>query len=65
MFVNVSARTGEGLWQASEVYAPLQAWQRMGEPTIAAEVADLVGFLASDQAAYISAQIIGISGAML
>lgn len=29
------ARTGEGLWQASELYAPLQAWQRMGQPTIA------------------------------
>jgi hypothetical protein len=32
---NAGARTGEGLWQASELYAPLQAWQRMGEPTIA------------------------------
>jgi len=32
---NPGARTGEGLWQASELYAPLQAWQRMGEPTIA------------------------------
>ncbi|OBI70151.1 hypothetical protein A5706_09945 [Mycobacterium sp. E796] len=32
---NPGARTGEGLWQASEVYAPLQAWQRMGQPTIA------------------------------
>jgi len=29
------ARTGEGLWQASEVYTPLQAWQALGEPTIA------------------------------
>ncbi|MGZ5090425.1 MAG: 3-oxoacyl-ACP reductase FabG [Burkholderiales bacterium] len=36
--------------------------KRAGTP---AEVADLVGFLASDQAGYISAQIIGISGAML
>src|SRR6185369_13498709 len=29
------ARTGEGLWQASEIYAPLQAWQALGQPTIA------------------------------
>ncbi|OBK25406.1 hypothetical protein A5634_26350 [Mycobacterium asiaticum] len=32
---NPGARTSEGLWQASEIYAPLQAWQRMGQPTIA------------------------------
>jgi Phosphodiester glycosidase len=29
------ARTSEGLWQASETYAPLQAWQVLGQPTIA------------------------------
>ncbi len=29
------ARTGEGLWQASEIYTPLQAWQALGPPTIA------------------------------
>jgi len=29
------ARTGDGLWQASEVYSPLQAWQALGRPTIA------------------------------
>ncbi len=29
------ARTGEGLWQASEIYPPLQAWQALGQPTIA------------------------------
>ncbi len=29
------ARTGEGLWQASETYAPLAAWQVLGQPTIA------------------------------
>jgi hypothetical protein len=29
------ARTGEGLWQASEAYPPLQAWQVLGRPTIA------------------------------
>ncbi|WP_156166398.1 phosphodiester glycosidase family protein [Mycobacterium haemophilum] len=32
---NPRARTSEGLWQASEIYTPLQAWQRMGQPTIA------------------------------
>jgi hypothetical protein len=29
------ARTGEGLWQASEIFSPLQAWQALGQPTIA------------------------------
>lgn len=29
------ARTSEGLWQASETYTPLQAWQVLGQPTIA------------------------------
>ena len=29
------ARTGDGLMQASETYAPVQAWQVMGQPTIA------------------------------
>ncbi len=29
------ARTREGLMQASETYAPLQAWQVLGRPTIA------------------------------
>ena len=29
------ARTGEGLAQASETYTPLQAWQALGQPTIA------------------------------
>lgn len=32
---NPGARTGEGLMQASELYTPLNAWQRMGQPTIA------------------------------
>ena len=32
---NAGARTSEGLLQASELYEPLQAWQRMGQPTIA------------------------------
>jgi hypothetical protein len=29
------ARTGESLLQASEVFSPLQAWQALGQPTIA------------------------------
>jgi len=29
------ARTSEGLWQASETYSPLQAWQVLGQPIIA------------------------------
>ena len=32
---NPGARTGDGLMQASETYAPVQAWQVMGPPTIA------------------------------
>jgi hypothetical protein len=32
---NPAARTGEGLLQASETYSPLQAWQALGQPTIA------------------------------
>lgn len=29
------ARTREGLWQASEIYTPIAAWQALGRPTIA------------------------------
>jgi len=32
---NPSARTSEGLWQASETYPPLTAWQVLGQPIIA------------------------------
>jgi hypothetical protein len=32
---NPGARTSEGLVQASEIYPPLQAWQALGQPTIA------------------------------
>lgn len=31
----MNARTGDGLLQASEIYSPLQAWQVLGQPTIA------------------------------
>jgi 3-oxoacyl-[acyl-carrier protein] reductase len=36
--------------------------KRAGSPE---EVADLVGFIASEQAAYLSGQIISINGAMI
>ncbi|MGH3564166.1 MAG: phosphodiester glycosidase family protein [Mycobacterium sp.] len=32
---NPGARTGDGLLQASETYSPLNAWQVLGQPTIA------------------------------
>lgn len=32
---NPRARTHEGLRQASEIYTPLQAWQMLGQPTVA------------------------------
>jgi 3-oxoacyl-[acyl-carrier protein] reductase len=46
---------------AKETIAKIVPMKRAGT---AAEVADLVGFLASDRAAYISGQIIAIDGAM-
>lgn len=45
-----------------EAIKKLVPMQRAGQPE---EVADLVAFLASDQAAYISGQIISINGAMI
>ena len=51
----------EGSFDA-EAVKRLVPMQRVGQP---AEVAHLVAFLASDQAAYISGQIISINGAMI
>lgn len=46
----------------AETIKRLVPMQRAGQPE---EVADLVGFLASDRAAYISGQIISINGALI
>jgi 3-oxoacyl-[acyl-carrier protein] reductase len=51
----------EGVFDA-EAIKKLVPMQRAGQPD---EVADLVAFLASDQAAYISGQVISINGAMV
>lgn len=45
-----------------ETIARMVPMKRAGTPT---EVADLIGFLASEQAAYISGQIISINGGMI
>jgi 3-oxoacyl-[acyl-carrier protein] reductase len=46
----------------AETVKKLVPMQRAGRPE---EVADLIGFLASDQAAYISGQVISINGALV
>jgi 3-oxoacyl-[acyl-carrier protein] reductase len=51
----------EGAFDAEAIKA-LVPMQRAGQPE---EVADLVAFLASEQAAYISGQVISINGAMI
>jgi 3-oxoacyl-[acyl-carrier protein] reductase len=51
----------DGAFDAAAVKR-LVPMQRVGQPT---EVADLVAFLASEQAAYISGQVISINGAMI
>ncbi|EWS62924.1 3-oxoacyl-[acyl-carrier-protein] reductase FabG [Hydrogenophaga sp. T4] len=51
----------EGTFDADMVKR-LVPMQRVGRPE---EVADLVAFLASDRAAYISGQVISINGAMI
>jgi 3-oxoacyl-[acyl-carrier protein] reductase len=50
----------EGAFDA-KLIAEMVPMKRAGQP---AEVAELVGFLASDAAAYISGQVISINGAM-
>jgi 3-oxoacyl-[acyl-carrier protein] reductase len=45
-----------------ELIERLVPMKRAGSPE---EVADLVGFIASEQAAYLSGQIISINGAMI
>jgi 3-oxoacyl-[acyl-carrier protein] reductase len=51
----------ESAFDAQEI-ARLVPMKRAGSPT---EVADLIGFLASNQAAYITGQIISINGGMI
>ncbi|MEO8535951.1 MAG: 3-oxoacyl-ACP reductase FabG [Betaproteobacteria bacterium] len=48
--------------QRAAIVERMVPMQRMGQPS---EVADLVGFLASDRAAYITGQVISINGGML
>jgi 3-oxoacyl-[acyl-carrier protein] reductase len=45
-----------------EIIDKLVPMKRAGTPE---EVADLIGFLASEQAGYISGQIISVNGAMI
>ena len=56
----IATGMGQGSFSADDI-ARLVPMKRAG---MAEEVADLVGFLASDRAAYISGQIISINGAM-
>ena len=51
----------EGVFDA-ETIKKLVPMQRAGKPE---EIAELVAFLASDRAAYISGQVISINGAMI
>jgi 3-oxoacyl-[acyl-carrier protein] reductase len=57
----IATDMSEGAFDADAI-KKLVPMQRAGQPK---EVADLVAFLASDQAAYISGQIISINGAMI
>ncbi len=57
----IATDMSEGAFDA-EAIRKLVPMQRAGTPE---EVADLVAFLASDQAAYISGQVISINGAMI
>ena len=57
----IETSMSESTFPAEEI-ARMVPMKRAGTPT---EVADLIGFLASEQAAYISGQIISINGAMI
>ena len=57
----IETSMSEHTFPAEEI-ARMVPMKRAGTPT---EVADLIGFLASEQAAYISGQIISINGAMI
>ena len=57
----IATEMSEGAFDA-EAIKRLVPMQRAGTPE---EVADLVAFLASDQAAYISGQVISINGALI
>ena len=57
----IATEMSEGTFDA-EAIKRLVPMQRAGQPD---EVADLVAFLASDRAAYISGQVISINGAMI
>jgi 3-oxoacyl-[acyl-carrier protein] reductase len=57
----IASDMSEGAFDADAI-RKLVPMQRAGRPE---EVADLVAFLASDRAAYISGQVISINGAMV
>lgn len=57
----IATGMAEGRFDADSIKR-MVPMQRLGRPE---EVADLVGFLASDQAGYISGQVISINGAMI
>lgn len=57
----IATEMSDGTFDA-EAIKKLVPMKRAGQPE---EVADLVGFLASDRAAYISGQIISINGALI
>jgi 3-oxoacyl-[acyl-carrier protein] reductase len=57
----IATDMSEGAFDA-ETIKKMVPMQRAGKPE---EVADLVAFLASDRAAYISGQVISINGAMI
>jgi 3-oxoacyl-[acyl-carrier protein] reductase len=57
----IATAMSEGAFDA-ETVKKLVPMQRAGQPE---EVADLIAFLTSEKAAYISGQVISINGAMI